>query len=604
MNIIPLPKGSYISQIEPFKTAGLSTNAIYHKTEAGCGFTRFALEFFDHNLICLEPNVPVIIDKVKQHNKRHPETKILGVYKGIDIDDIREYLLSDVKYKKIITTPEGFMYKVLEAFDDKEAMRQQYFILYDECERIISDVNYRGDIAAPLDEFFSFRNKALVSATTLPFSDERFTAFTRYTIQPQYDYRKSITLINTNNVIAALKKKLDAIQSNHVCVFVNSTKAISTITNQFGIADQSRTFCAQDSVVTLMSNGYKRATSYFDINEMATYNFFTSRYYSAFDIELSYKPDVVIVSDIFFAEHSIVDPSTEVIQIAGRFRNGINSLTHITNFNPQLDAKTEEQAKYYLKGSLETYERFVHDYDRATNPGSRNTLKSAIEKSDEHKYYSNGNLNSFMVDNFLQQERVKGYYQHIDKLKEAYEVQHKHFKVTFEDDLYSVTDEDFLTLDKRKSKKEINKHVAGIFDKWTGEPGMYVFPPLELFNKLIHKHNDLYKAFTLIGIKGLEECNYVWSRIKKKIKKTKAYNQLVALAPDVYYYFDSEGTYKECYTATCFEMIYKQHGINKAAKAADINRYFEARRTTFDGSKAYALGEPKFDIPGKPDILE
>ena len=38
----------------------------------------------------------------------------------------------------------------------------------------------------------------------------------------------------------------------------------------------------------------------------------------------------------------MIDPFTEAIQIQGRFRNGFNSLTHISNVKIDLDIKSKE----------------------------------------------------------------------------------------------------------------------------------------------------------------------------------------------------------------------------------------------------------------------
>jgi len=70
------------------------------------------------------------------------------------------------------------------AFDNENEMLENYFLLFDECERIVTDISYRGKIAAPLETFFRFKNKAVVSVTTLEFSDERFKNFDHYIIQP------------------------------------------------------------------------------------------------------------------------------------------------------------------------------------------------------------------------------------------------------------------------------------------------------------------------------------------------------------------------------------------------------------------------------------
>ena len=209
---IILPKGKYISQIEPFLSHGIPTDSIHHKTVTGCGFTGFAIDQFKENFIGCLPNKPVIESKVAEHNEKYPDRKILGVYKGISIAQIKAYLLSDVKYKKILTTPEGFTSKVAKAFKDIQVMRDTFFMLIDESERIVTDVRYRGKIAAPIIEFLKFKRKAMVSATTLPFSDERFKDFKQYVIEPDYDYSQPITVINTNSVAASFAKLLDKLK--------------------------------------------------------------------------------------------------------------------------------------------------------------------------------------------------------------------------------------------------------------------------------------------------------------------------------------------------------------------------------------------------------
>ena len=44
----------------------------------------------------------------------------------------------------------------------------------DECHQLVKDVDYRVDIVTPMKDFFLFKNKALVSATPIGFSDPRF----------------------------------------------------------------------------------------------------------------------------------------------------------------------------------------------------------------------------------------------------------------------------------------------------------------------------------------------------------------------------------------------------------------------------------------------
>ena len=96
--IITLPLGSYISDIEPFKSTGIPTNSIVHKEVPGCGITTFEILYALRHSIIILPNVPVIKSKVASHNAKHPDKEILGVHKGIDVHDIQIYLLKDVLY--------------------------------------------------------------------------------------------------------------------------------------------------------------------------------------------------------------------------------------------------------------------------------------------------------------------------------------------------------------------------------------------------------------------------------------------------------------------------------------------------------------------------
>ena len=81
---------------------------------------------------------------------------------------------------------------------------------------------------------------------------------------------------------------------------------------------------------------------------MKKYNFFTGRFFTAFDLELDYKPDLVMITDPHRAEYTLLDIDTDCIQICGRFRNGVNSVTHIYEANPNIVAKDREQIEWEI----------------------------------------------------------------------------------------------------------------------------------------------------------------------------------------------------------------------------------------------------------------
>ncbi|MBD1364445.1 hypothetical protein IDJ77_11555 [Mucilaginibacter sp. ZT4R22] len=602
--IIKLPSGKYLSEIEPFKSQGIDTDSQYHKTVPGVGITTFAIRYFESNLIETLPNRPVVEAKGKEHNELFPERPVIAVYQGVTIAKIKAYLLSDIKYKKIVTTPEGFIYKVVEAFreiyGDLAVLYAEYFMLIDESERIVTDVSYRGDIAAPLNHFFYFKRRALVSATTLPFSDLRFNPFKNYIIVPQFDYSVDINILNTNNVIESLKMRLAQLNSDHVSIFFNSTKGINAIVKALNLKSNYMAFCSEDSVVKLIRDGvpFERATDDFHVNKMLKSNFFTSRYFSAIDIKVDYKPDVILITDVFFAAHSILDPKTEIIQIAGRFRNGINSYTHITNFNPNLQAKTPKEARFYINGHLDAYQGFVQSYKRATNLGERDALQKAITDSKAHSFYDeNGNLNDAMVDNFIHEERVKEYYKDVSNLKSAYAEQSKYFVSTYSEDIFDAGDKDLFDLKHSTSKKEMHQQVARMLYRYKIKSHFHfiLFKPTNIISKLREQFSDIALGVDNLDESTLEQTDFVGSKIKKAVSEAKDLKEVKALAPHIYQLIEPYHTHVQTELVELMHQAYQNANVKRKVVGQHILLFFEGDRSTELKKNVYKLRDRKFE---------
>lgn len=581
---IILPEGNYLSMIEPFKSRGIPNKSIIHKKIPGCGITNYLIKYAKRHGIGILPNVPVIKSKVEEHNKEHPNQEILGVHKGIDVDDIKEYLLKDVEYKIILTTPEGFIEKVLPAFKGKlEQLYNDFFLLFDECERIITDISYRGAIAAPLSEFFNFKNKALVSATTLPFSSELFKDFDHYIIKPDYDYSKQLTVIHTNNVVSALEKVASELNSEHLFIFLNSTNGIHAAIMGLGIEKQSAVFCAQDSVLKLLVRKVKNASSEFSKDKLMKYNFFTSRYFSAIDMKFDFNADVVMISDIVFAEHSMLDPHTEIIQIAGRFRNGVKSLTHISNFNAEIEQVSQAETLSYFEGCLDLHDEIIRLLTRDKKKSSVDMLAFLEQKSPVADFYVKGKRNPFMLDNALNEVRVRGYYKDLSYLQKAYEEVDKHFKVNYKSDLYLVDDAEILQLNSTSTQKEIWREAASILAKLIPRSGRFMLLPTnlqELRDKLSHMFPILPDAVRLLGLDGLEQTNYVKSAITKAVSRAKRKLEDEGIKPYVYNVFAANSVEVETTLIEKLAKIAKEHRYLYNVSASLIQRFFHARRST------------------------
>ena len=284
----------------------IPTNSIINKTVTGCGATYAEINAPRHSVI-IEPNVPVIEGKLKKH------PQILGVFEGVTTEDIIDFLNTNYNdgYLKIMTTPESFP-KVRSAMIQTHTdMHGEWFMLFDECERTIQDAGYRGSITLPMDDFFRCKQKAMVSATPIIPSDPRFEqqGFTMKILRPTYDHKPKMLLIHTNNTVGWVRTLMGQVKGkgHPLCIFLNSTDTIHRMICTYKIEKRCKVFCSYESVKKLRKRDFSRA--YSSLEELDEINFFTSRFFSAVDIELPTTACVLIVTDLSFAAHTVIDPT-------------------------------------------------------------------------------------------------------------------------------------------------------------------------------------------------------------------------------------------------------------------------------------------------------
>jgi hypothetical protein len=592
---VPVNKEQTLSDVEQIYP--LPSNGIFHKRIPGIGATHGEINAPRHSIIVL-PNRPVIESKVAKHNSEStPDKEILGIYKGITKEHIEAYLNKEhVTYKKILTTPEGYEQKfkvvVAEIFD---YIKKEYYLLIDECERTIQDVDYRSKIIAPFDDLFIFDNKGLISATTLPFSDPRFEDFTHYLIVPKYEYQKLLSLIVTNNIVTAFKEYISTLSGEHNFIFLSSISAMTALIEATGIKGESKIHCSESRLTQLKMKQFK-VDHKLDTSKLAKYNFLTSRFYSAIDIDLKYKPDVLMITEVIFAEHSILDPQTEVIQISGRFRKGVNSLTHIANLNPDIEVKSPAQIRTYMDGQQDVYMQILKLKETMHDDGAQEAIKQILTESKFARFFKpDGSYNWFMLDNYIQEERVMGLYQSKSNLLAGYELVTDHFKLEVKDRMYALTDSDRLKRQSAQSRKEEIKEVVDQLIRLKPQLSNYVLGGEELAADLNKLYPDVAEALNTIGKKGIEQAGYLESRMKQAVLRFKKERALYSyeILKDINKKFEVGKEYTEMYIVTTLQDIYDRHNIKAIACASHIGRYFKTSRTSrrIGENKVYVLNE-------------
>lgn len=510
-------KIQYLTEVLP----QIETNTILCKTLTGLGATYSEIKSKRHSVISV-PNVPPIVGKCK--DSKHKNDNLFGVKQGVTTEEIIDYLeriLAAGKFIKLISTPEGFA-KIKLAFEELELdIYNMCFFLSDECDKLIKDVDYRADIILPMDDFFKFKEKAFVSATPILPSDPRFErqGFKIVEVQPTFEYKRSISIIQTNNVLEALKVILPKMKAQQekprsICFFANSVDMIYQLMSKLGIIDESAVFCADKSVDKLKKKGFKRAYENWELKYQMSYMWFTSRFYTAVDIELEEEPDVVFITEPYFAEYTIIDPKTDAVQAIGRFRKGTSFAIHVVNTNEGYPIRDQVGIKEYIKGCRDAYRTIKSLYECATSLESSNAYKAALDILPYNKMLKDGKTNYFAIDNFVNEALVKSAYNNINLVVNRYNESNLFLPELAVPLFYKFGDKERLSLmDKNCSVRESRKRIVEILESLKDDRDS----PLaqSLISDIRQVDAFIIDAYDTVGKEVIELNNYIFKKIKE-----------------------------------------------------------------------------------------
>ena len=560
----------------------IPTNCILSKRIPGCGATTLELRA-KHNSIILVPNVPVINSKCQK------DKNVLGVYEKIDEQKIVEYLKSHQQYK-IMTTPESFP-KVKNACELCGLdIYKDFFLLDDECHQLIKDVDYRADIVLPMDDFFQFEHKALVSATPIKFSDPRFKDFKTIEISAEYDYQQKIQVVHTYSIARTVREYLENHKNNKVCIFFNSVDGIYSIMKQFGMLNNATVYCAPKSRTKLKSeHDFTNAYNVWSAKTMKQYNFFTGRFYTAFDLELDYKPDLLMITDPHLSPYTMLDVDTDCIQICGRFRNGISSATHIYRTDEEIVAKTRDELEWEISAHEYAYNTIQTFYNSADSRESRFAFGEALETLPFRKYlYPDLTKNWFAIDNAINEKLVESRYKYRGQVKLWYNDCH-FFIPTFEDRPYNKHDEGLRIVAAARSTKDKRRRMVQFLSELEDPDSEYA---MDFINEIRKIDPFIVNAFELLGKDKIEGLEYNQRAIAEEmILAQRKGNKVVRQIKNS---FTVGRAYTNDYITKELKRIFDMVHIHpeKPIKGSMINDYFQTTDWRSKKSRGYRLVSP------------
>lgn len=582
-----------IEEINP-----IPTNSIIYKTVTGIGATHSEIVSLRNSIIVL-PHISIVTSKDKYYRKEE-KINTLAIHGDVKIKEIAEYLFSDNEYAKILTTPKGLdkvirIMEMIRAEHPELDYKKMFFILMDECHKVIQDAEYRPDMLEVMDHFFEFENKAMVSATPIPPSDPRFAEkkFRHIKLSPEAKEKHPIELLHTNSLVNGMKYYLSENIADCYCIFFNSIIGINSLINQLGLIDY-RIYCSKESRDVQMLNGEKNVS--FELDQFKRYNFFTSSFFNGLDIIIDSKPNIVLLTDSEFKSHTLIDPYTDTLQIIGRFRKKFkrdipyNKIIHINNSSSFTTPISEEEAIEKVKLS-----EFAFNHIK--------TLKYSLNGNAHYELFDQAlktvlpyyrlinkeyNFSYFRFDNYLDDERVKNYYKGAASLHTAY---YRTNLYDLSNDRQMFDKEEIIRLQNQSIRysKNMNKQITEYLLELEEYEGLDVYHQQRL---VIEKLSFIiFDAYNRLGYEKIVMLKYSKSKIEKELQKLN-----IELDKDsfpvidlMHRYFKLNKVYTWKEIKNQVQKMFDEFNITCIAKANDVTRYFEVKSTKKDNQRAYVF---------------
>ncbi|MBE9584013.1 DEAD/DEAH box helicase family protein [Mucilaginibacter sp. JRF] len=576
----------YFSEIQ--EVYPIPTNSIIHKFVCGLGATHSEI-LAPRNSIIVFPNISIIKGKHESLSQDSAaDHNTFPVYGTISVNKIYNYLVKDNKRKKLLTTPYGLK-KIMRALSRISAVyKDDYFLLVDECHKLVKDASYRKDMTEMMDSFFAFKNKALVSATPLLPSDPRFKneKFELIEVVPDKRPLTPIRLIDTNNVTSALQNYIAANPLDMYLIFFNTVSGILNIIDELKLTDY-KIFCSGESMDLLKLTGQTNTSDYF--NEPAKFNFFTSSFNAGLDIILPNhtNPDIIMISDCGYRKHAIIDPFTDTKQIIGRVRDVIiddertksyRNIIHINNTSKCVNVVDEDEEQKSFQDSRGAYELMSTLKTAFIDQGYLSFFEDAISRM--RPYYNMLNdekFSHYLYDYHLNENRVRRYYSHSTNLKNAYLDTNSFLLIP---ESVRIPKEDIAKL-KNIEIRYTKENIVNILDQVIELENIM---GTDIYNNAIHQIQQRFpyvlEAYDRMGYKSIQGLHFDIKKIKKRIKEMdieEGLNQLPVI-DKIYDKVWLNQPYLSKDIKPLLQKIFDEFQINYTAKATDIEKYFKFKK--------------------------
>ena len=224
----------------------------------------------------------------------------------------------------------------------------------------------------------------------------------------------------------------------------------------------------------------------------------------------------------------------------------------------------------------------------------KNTFKQAIKATFINQFVKeNGELDTYLVDNFLFEQKTTGYYTSWRSVNSSY-LKTNYFRPTMIHKWYTVADHQIIDVKLKSSFSVLMKNVAEILNA-NDNPGLDGLIRFELgkSNEILKKlYPEIYRYYDIIGYEKMSELEFSKPPIKKlcdKIEKNKAIEN-PKLTAKIRSLFKVGDRPTELEIVGHLKISYAEFNVKDTPRPIHIKRYYDAGRTeNKEGLKSYNI---------------
>lgn len=557
----------------------LPTNCIFDKGKVGAGGTTIALKSKDNFVLCV-PFKNLIINKVNQF----PNGEILGVDGNTNKKDVIEYISSH-NNKKIMVTYDS-LEKLTNWINPKE-----FNILIDEYHILFQSYSFRRDAARNvLNNYEKYKTFTFMSATMLEDDFILDELINIPIVKCEWEDVKEVEVqsIKCKNNVSSTTSQiindfLNGSFEGKAFFFVNSVEFIKEMIEVCNLnSNNCRVIYSKNNKTKLIIENSDT------LSEPKTINFLTSTCFEGCDLFCE-DAHIFVISDNR-KQHTLIDISTSLQQIAGRIRDTKywNVVYHLFT-NTRYDVEvTYDEFKEVCNEQIEVSKSIVNKFNTLFTEKEK---EIGLSKLNDESLYIFKEENNFKFD----PNRVKIDLYNFKITKCIYKLRvnmkKEYIKAGF------VVNEYVNNSLPIKKVEEIELKFPDLVKKLEGNKF-----ELGVEELVYEKYPFLREAIQKLGFERIKELKYSITKVKQELLKLKG----VSLETKIFTLLKSNNKISDGIFISSsdlkniFNKVYNSLDIKKCAKATDILNYYEVKETKRDisgkSTRGYVIIKPKIIV--------